>query len=82
MTTTRTARTVLDGEFLQIRHRLIDIGAGLDRVDRGFERSVLANDARLEQIRRAIAILQDGQPDRAGRIQMAFSDAYDPDWRS
>jgi hypothetical protein len=58
---------------------LLEIGAGLDRVDRG-EGSAAA-DPRLAQIRQALVTLADGRPDRAERVQMIFSLPYDEHWQ-
>jgi hypothetical protein len=75
-----SAAAVLDREFLAIRAKLIEIAAALDRVDRG-EGSV-ADDARLDQIRRSLEILAGSHPNRAERIQMLFSLPYDEHWTS
>jgi hypothetical protein len=74
-----TAQEVLDREFLEVRARLIQLAASLDRLDRS-EGSVAA-DPRLAGIDEALAVLRDSQPDRAERIQQIFSRAYDPAWR-
>jgi hypothetical protein len=42
----------------------------------------VANDARLQTIRHALAILAEHKSDRAERVQLTFSDAYDEGWRS
>ena len=81
MKKTRTASTMLDREFLEIRCRLIDIAAGLDRVDRCDNGGASLADPRRKQIAGALAILVDGHPDRARRVQMIFSDPYDASWR-
>jgi hypothetical protein len=73
-----SAAAVLDQEFLTIRAKLIEIAAALDRIDRG-EGSV-ADDTRLDQIRRALEILAGAHPNRAERIQMLFSLPYDEHW--
>ena len=51
------AQQMLDREFLEIRCRLIDIAASLDRIDRreGSERA--HRDARYLQIREAVKLL-------------------------
>ncbi len=77
----RTALEVLDADFLSIRHELLNVAAGLDRVDRGQAFSAVGDDARWGQLCEALSILSDGTPNRAERIQMVFSRAYDPSWR-
>ena len=77
-----TASAVLDRDFLFTRHRILDIAAGLDRLDRAAEPETIANDARLQTIRNALAILAEPKRNRAERVQLTFSDAYDEGWRS
>lgn len=60
----------MDREFLGIRCRLIELAATLDRIGRA---GGAADDPRTAQIRRALEILADDQPDRAERMQMVFS---------
>ena len=60
----------MDREFLGVRCRLIELAASLDRMDRA---GGAAADPRLAQIRQALEILADDKPDRAERMQMAFS---------
>jgi hypothetical protein len=74
------APEVLQREFLEIRARLLQVAASLDRLGRA-EGSV-ADDPRLAKIHEALAILADGQPDRAERIQLLFSRAYDSQWQA
>jgi len=78
----RTSREILDADFLSIRHRLLDLAADFDRLDRGHDAAAVASDPRLVQLLRAAALLTDEQPDRAERVQMVFSDTYDERWRS
>jgi len=80
MTTNMTATALLDREFLQARHEILDVAAALDRIERGDGSDSVGADSRMTRLRKAIALLIDGKPDRAERVQMIFSDAYDPDW--
>ena len=73
------APAVLDREFLEIRAKILELGASFDRLGRG-EGSV-ADDPRLTRIREALAVLQDANGDRAEQIQLIFSRAYDDDWQ-
>lgn len=70
------ASDVLDDEFLQIRHRLIDIAAALDRIDRGTDPAKVQADPRLAEIQRAVDVLSETKPNRAERLQMVFSQEY------
>ena len=67
------AGQVLDAYFLEVRAKLLEIAATLDRVDRGADRAALAGDARLLFITRALAVLEGDGPDRAERIQRLYS---------
>ncbi len=82
MTTTQTANQVLDREFLDIRHRIIDVAATLDRIEKGEGADSARSDPRMVQLTEAIRLLIDGKPQRAERVQMIFSDSYDPNWRT
>ena len=82
MTPIQTAKQVLDRSFLEIRCRLIDIAAALDRVDRAQDAGTIKADPRRAQLQNAIGILHDLRPDRAERVQMVFSLTYDPSWQS
>ena len=64
-----TALKILDEEFLPARCKLIELAAAFDRIDRAGR----ADDARLEQIRRALEILASAVPNRAEQVQMVFS---------
>ena len=69
-----TAKAVLDREMLEVRARLIEVAATLDRIARGEEPGDVADDPRLAKIREALGVLAepDGD-DRAARVQMIFS---------
>jgi hypothetical protein len=71
---------MFDREYFEIRHRLLDIGAALDRIHRADGNSA-DSDPRMDILRQASVILFDGRPNRAERAQMVFSDDYDPSWR-
>lgn len=72
---------VLDREFLDIRCRIIDIAASMDRVDRAEGHAEANADPRVALLKSAIALLIDESSNRAERVQLAFSDEYDPHWR-
>jgi len=73
-----TAPEVLDREFLEIRARILQIAASLDRLGRA--EGEFAVDARHQKLQRALAILQSPEPDRAEKIQLLFSRTYDKNW--
>jgi hypothetical protein len=78
---TLDAQQTLDRHFLEIRARLLDLAAMLDRVDRGDGGPL--EDPRLAKIESGLKILlEDHAPDRAARIQQLFSRPYDPAWRT
>lgn len=85
MSSPLTANAVLDRVYLEIRCKLLDIAACLDRVARSQEpgddpSDAVESDPRLAQIEKGIDILSSGGHDRAERIQMLFSDPYVPHW--
>ena len=82
MPATQTAREMLDRNFLEVRHRLLDIAAALDRIDRARNAPETRSDARYLQLERALRVMTDGEPDRSERVQMVFSLPYHEDWRS
>jgi hypothetical protein len=61
---------LLDLQFIEARHRLIDLAAFLDRIDRHPGDS----DYRLAALKNALPILLDDRPDRARAVLEAFSD--------
>ncbi len=78
----RTAAEILDRDYLNMRHRILDIAAALDRIDRGGAREAVEDDPRMEEIRSALAVLAEGTIGRTERVQMTFSRPYDPAWRA
>lgn len=63
-------QTILDLDFVEARHKLIDIGAFLDRVARADG----SDDFRIEAFHTAIAELAKPEPHAAERILLVFSD--------
>lgn len=74
------APQILNREFLEIRAKILEIGAALDRLDRA-EGSV-EDDPRRARIQEALAVLVGDEPGRAEQIQMIFSRVYEADWRA
>lgn len=61
---------VIDLYFMEHRAKLIDLASFLDRV----ERSDGEDDFRIEAFRSALALVSDGQPEKARRVLEHFSD--------
>ena len=74
------ADAVLDRVYLEIRCKLLDVAASLDRIARAEGAERVQSDPRLGQIRKGIDILSGAGMDRAEKIQMLFSDPYVPHW--
>ena len=84
MTKPRTADTVLTETFLEVRAKLLEVAATLDRVDRAAaEQEPLGEGGReqREKIDRAIELLLADGPDRAAQLQQLFSRGYESHWR-
>ena len=65
---------VVDLYFLEHRAKLLDIAAFVDRVARAQPEEAAGDDFRMGALRRAGAILQDDQPEKARRVLEVFSD--------
>jgi len=80
MTEQLTAQQILDREYLEIRAKLLEIAASLDRIQRAHGDT--ADDRRSHLIAQAIQVLADDEGNRAEKIQLLFSRQYEQDWRS
>jgi hypothetical protein len=76
----RTRDAVLEQEFLPLRAKILEIAAGLDRLDRATPAS--DDGGRRERLEKAIQLLLADEPTRAARVQLLFSRDYDEDWRT
>lgn len=65
-----TTQEVLDLYFIDARHKLIELGAFMDRV----QRAEGPEDFRMEAFRAALSELSQDQPHKARQVLMAFSD--------
>lgn len=65
-----TRQQVLDLYFLEARHKLVELAAFLDRVERANGK----DDFRLESFRAALAQLNGRKQNRAKKVLLAFSD--------
>lgn len=71
----RTAKQTLDEQFLEMRWRCLSLAADLDRVQNApGGPDLLKNDARLAQLKQALALLAEPNPNRAEKVQLLFSD--------
>jgi hypothetical protein len=74
------ARASLDAHFLEVRCKLLDLAAALDRIGRGAGAAQAEADPRLGKVREALEVLRDRSGGRAERVQQFFSLEYDPTW--
>ena len=80
----RAADQILDESFLEVRAKLLEIAATLDRIDRSADQMASLSERaqpRRTKLDDAIRILLSEGPDRAPRLQRLFSRDYEPDWR-
>jgi hypothetical protein len=73
------AQEILDREFLQVRSKLLEVAASLDRMERA--EGDVRNDLRLQQLRSALGLMASGEGDYAEQFQMLFSLPYNENWR-
>jgi hypothetical protein len=74
------AGDLLDREFLEIRARLLQVAAALDRLDRAA--GDVSHDKRRIDLDRAIQVLGQSGSGRAETLQLVFSLPYDQGWKS
>jgi hypothetical protein len=68
---------ILDEYFLENRHKLLDLAAFLDRLDRASDGAEPGDDFRIAAMRRGVSALLSGSSQRAKDIQLIFSDPTD-----
>ncbi len=73
--------SALENYFLEMRHDVLNLAAAFDRIRRADGAESAARDPRMIMLGEALEILADAQPDSAKRVQLVFSDPYDPHWR-
>ncbi len=78
MPQSRNASAVFGRDFLEMRSRILELAASLDRLELA-EGSPL-DDPRLDQLRQAIEVLLKPGTSRAESVQQIFSLKYDPSW--
>lgn len=69
----KSGSELIDEYFIENRHRILDIAAYLDRLDRSGEAAV-KGDFRMRAFIEALQVLATGSFPRTDRIQMIFSD--------
>lgn len=74
------ALQVLDREFLEVRAKILEIAASLDRMDRAD--GDVSMDPNRQLLVRGIDLLLSDHPDRAERFQRLFSRDYNDDWQN
>lgn len=82
MPNTRQATDILNADFLEIRRDILNIAAAIDRIGVTDDHEALKTNPRVAQILQALNILTDPERDKAVRVQMTFSNPYDPEWQS
>jgi hypothetical protein len=80
-----TSAEVLNREFLEMRAKVLELAASLDRLDRAegvdSNGSQGASDPRLQRLRDGLKILLSNSSERAEQVQLLFSREYDDGWR-
>ncbi len=74
-----TAHDILNREYLEMRAKILELAASLDRMDRASDS--VDGDSRISQLHEGIKILQSDGPGRAERVQMLFSRSFSDNWR-
>ncbi len=75
-----SAPDLLSRDFLEVRAKILELAACLDRFQRA-EGSV-EGDPRMRRIAEGLRLLQSAdQPDRAEQVQLIFSLPYEEGWR-
>lgn len=69
-----TYTQIVDTYFLEHRAKIIDIAAFLDRLERAADGPAAQDDFRVAALRNALALLGDGQGERARRVLESLSD--------
>lgn len=75
-----SAAEVLNREFLEVRCKILEVAAALDRLDRAG--GSVSDDPRLARIHEALGLLNAPAPNRAEQVQLVFSRSYDDNWQS
>ena len=79
MPTVLDAPEILNREFLEVRARLLQVAATLDRLNRAA--GSVVTDPRIGKIHETLEVLSSDAADRAEQIQLIFSRPYDDEWQ-
>lgn len=74
-----SAPDLLEREFLILRAKALELGAGLDRLERAA--GDVSRDPRYVNLQKALQELQQPGTDRAERLQLLFSLPFDENWQ-
>ncbi|MBA64027.1 MAG: hypothetical protein CMJ76_16855 [Planctomycetaceae bacterium] len=75
------SQQVLDREYLEIRGKIVELAASLDRLERA--EGCVSDDNRMKLISQGLQILlEQADQTKAGQIQMLFSRVYEDNWRN
>ena len=74
----RTRAVILNRDFLEIRAKILELAAALDRLDRA---PGDAPDPRRVKLQEGLDAVRSIEPGRAEVVQRIFSLEYDPEWR-
>ena len=74
-----SAPDLLEREFLILRAKALELGAGLDRLERAA--GDVSRDPRYLNLQKALQELQQAGSDRAERLQLLFSLPFDEKWQ-
>ncbi len=75
------SQQILDREYLEIRGKILEVAAALDRLQRG--EGDVSDDPRMALLADGIKVIATEQSDaiRAEKIQLLFSREYDAKWQ-
>jgi len=77
--TKMNSNEVFNREFLEIRAKILEIAASLDRIERA---EGACDDSRMQLIDDGIKLIAKDGTDRAEKVQMLFSREYADNWRN
>ena len=75
-----SAAEVLNREFLEIRAKILEVAAALDRLERAA--GGVEGDPRVQRLHEALELLRRAAAGRAEQVQLIFSRDYDEQWRT
>ncbi len=81
MSSPMSAPQILDREFLELRAKILELAASMDRLERA--EGTFREDDRWQLLSRGLQVLSDAAgAQRAEQVQLVFSRQYDPQWRA